>query len=282
MGNGIPLRGIGVCITGGASGIGRALARTLFVDQGCNVLLVDRDEAGLTRLRNELNPSDGASRPLGSGRFETLALDLTALESPEAVAARLKEFPVQVLVHCAGVTQIGVFESAPIQAFEAVMNINILALARLTHAVLPHLLAQSDTCIVNIASLAGLVGAPGMAAYSASKFAVVGFSEALALELQGRVHVATVCPGLVNTSILAHQVDPGLGSTGLESLLSRAGVAPEKVARAVVRSIRKRERFALVTPDSQITFGMRRLFPKLTHALVLRAFRQLQKGGLIR
>lgn len=182
-------------ITGAGSGIGRALALAL-AQRGCALALADRDAAGLQATAAE------AAR--GVITVSTHVLDVTdraALAAlPDAVMANHGR--LDLLVNNAGVALGGTFEQVSEADFDWLLDINFHAVVRLTRACLPHLRRRDEARIVNVSSVYGLISPPGQAAYSASKFAVRGFSNALRHELAGsNVGVSVVHPGGVATAI---------------------------------------------------------------------------------
>lgn len=279
-----PLNGHTVLVTGAASGIGRQLCTDLWGREGCSVRLADRDAAGLASIEEELrraSPPDG--RLLSSH-----VVDVASEESVRALSAAVGESPLDVLVNCAGVLCMGPFERTPIEEVERIVGINLLGTVRVTRSLLPRLLASPRGFIVNIASAAGVFGAPGMAAYSASKFGVVGFSQALRIELAGRVGVCAVCPSLVRTAIVARSAVAGREEADAErrrcemnAQLHRLGASPERVSRAIVRAIARRKRLVMVNADAWFLRHMHRLFPCLTEFIVRKLYRKLQRDGVL-
>ncbi len=279
-----PVQGLTVLVTGAASGIGRQLCTDLWVREGCSVRLADRDAAGLATIEEELR-----SAASSEGRLLTShVVDIASGESVRALAAAVGEGPLDVLVNCAGVLCTGPFERTPIEEFERLIGINLLGTVRMTRALLPRLLASPRAFVVNIASAAGIFGAPGMAAYAASKFGVVGFSQSLRIELAGRVGVCAICPTLVRTAIIARsavagreEADAARRRGEMDAQLHRLGASPERVSRAIVRAIVKRRRLVMVNPDAWLLHKMHRFFPCLTEFIVRKLYRKLQRDGVL-
>ena len=186
-----------IFVTGGASGIGLAAARR-FHREGWRVGMGDIDEPGLRRVAAELGaytvPLDVRDRAQWAG----------ALDGFVAAAGGL-----DVLLNNAGVARYGMFEEvAPAEA-DLQVDINVKGVINGAYAALPHLKATPGSRLINVASCAGLFGSPGLAVYSATKFAVRGLSEALDVEFTRHgVAVACVMPWFVETPIL------DAGSTG--------------------------------------------------------------------
>jgi short-subunit dehydrogenase len=208
-------------VTGGGGGIGGAIADELLV-RGASVLLVDRDEAALQRA---------AARLARNGdRVGTLAADLTRGPDRQRLCAAAAEWRggINVLINNAGVNHFSMFADQPPEQLDLAIAINLLAPMHLCRELLPHLQRQPAACILNTGSVFGAIGYPGYAVYSATKFAVRGFSEALRRELaDSRVSVRYVAPRATRTSI---------NSSAVERMNAELGVAmdpPELVAKAV-------------------------------------------------
>ena len=213
-----------VLITGGASGIGYAMAQR-FGAQGARLVLTDINEPQLAQAATRLRD---AGREVAEYR-----LDVTDPEDVARARDRINADggPIDVLVNNAGIVFGGYLLDVPLERHLTTLNVNLLGPVILTHAFLPDLIARPDAHLVTIASLAGYGGAPGGSTYGASKWGVIGFSESIELELakQGHthVHVTTVCPGVVSTGLFE-----GARPLRLTSILT-----PDDVAEAVVRGV---------------------------------------------
>ena len=210
-----------VLITGGAGGIGGAIADELLT-RGAAVLLVDRDMAALERATQRLARH--------GDRVGILAADLTSPADRQHICevAGTWRGGVNVLVNNAGVSHFGMFEDQPAAQVDLAMAINVLAPIHLCHGLLPHLRSRPEACILNTGSVFGSIGYPGYAVYSATKFAVHGFTEALRRELaDSRVRVHYIAPRATRT---------GINTSAVERMNAELGVAmdaPEVVAKAV-------------------------------------------------
>jgi all-trans-retinol dehydrogenase (NAD+) len=213
-----------VFITGGGSGIGRSLALR-FAREGAELHLGDLNlgAAGEAAM---------AIRSAG-GRARAWALNVTDADAIASVRHRILEEsgPIDVLVNNAGIVHGGAFLDVPLDRHVATFQVNTLAVVAVTHAFLPDLAARPEAHIVNIASAAGFTGLPFASTYAASKWAVIGFSESMRLELleQGRRHVrvTTVCPGYVGTGMFE----------GARALRLTRILKPERVADLTVRAV---------------------------------------------
>jgi uncharacterized protein len=206
-------------VTGASSGIGAATARRLSRDPGTELVLVAR--------RAELLADLAASLPCPT---TWLAADLTRPDAPERVRAHVAEHHdrLDLLVNNAGAAWRGTFGETGWANVQRHMELNFDAVVRLTEALLPLLRASAPSAIVNVASTAGRVSRPNSGAYSASKFALIGWTDALSLEEAPHgVHVGMVMPGFVPTEGFPQTELRAKAATRL--LLS----TPEKVAEAI-------------------------------------------------
>jgi uncharacterized protein len=215
--NAAPLRAL---VTGASSGIGEATAKRLARESGAELVLVARREERLRALAESL-PCPAS----------WLALDLTDEDAPERVRAHAAEGGprLSLLVNNAGAAWRGGFGESGYANVHRHMELNFDAVVRLTEALLPVLRESSPSAIVNVASTAGRVARARSGAYSASKFALVGWTDALHFEERPHgVHVGMVLPGFVATE--------GFPATELrERALTRWMVSkPERVAEAIV------------------------------------------------
>jgi short-subunit dehydrogenase len=207
-----------VLVTGGAGGIGSAIAAEL-LEAGASVLLADVNEAGLAAA---------AARLARHGeRVATAAANLVDAGGRAALCARAAAWRVNVLVNNAGVNHFGLYDELTAAQLSQTVSINVLAPMLLVHELLPHLKRQPEAHLLNMGSVFGNIGYPGYAAYSASKFAIRGLSEALRRELADTtVRVHYLAPRATRTPI---------NSPAVEQMNAELGVAmdpPEVVARA--------------------------------------------------
>jgi NAD(P)-dependent dehydrogenase (short-subunit alcohol dehydrogenase family) len=247
-------------VTGAAGGIGRAISLSL-ARRGAHLALADVDERGL---------AETAALIAAAGvRTSTHRLDVTDREAvrrlPDAVLAAHGR--ADLLVNNAGVALGGTFEQVAEADFDWLMEVNFHGLVRLTRAFLP-LLRRSDAArIVNLSSLYGLVSPPEQTAYSASKFAVRGFSNALRHELAGSsVGVTVVHPGGVATSIArSARIPAGASADDVDLRRRRAErmlrMPPEQAGEVIVRAIERDAPRVIVGNDAKIVALIERLMP---------------------
>jgi short-subunit dehydrogenase len=241
-------------VTGASSGIGAATARRLARDPGTELVLVAR--------RGELLAELAASLPCPA---TWLAADLTSADAPDLVRAHLEQHHdrLDLLVNNAGAAWRGTFGETGWANVQRHMELNFDAVVRLTEALLPLLRKSAPSAIVNVASTAGRVSRGNSGAYSASKFALIGWTDALSLEEAPHgVHVGMVLPGFVSTE--------GFPQTELrEKALTRLILStPEKVAAAIleVGPGGKSERY--VPRPYALAAYLRILTPRLTRRVL--------------
>ncbi|GAV38990.1 SDR family oxidoreductase [Streptomyces acidiscabies] len=193
----VEMQGAAAVVTGAGSGIGRAAAHSL-ARRGALVVVTDRDAARADTVAGELGGQAVAAR-----------CDVTSLDDLEAVRdlALTTYGRVDIVMNNAGVLAVGPVEAIPLDAWRKVIDVNLLGVVRSNLVFLPHLLERGSGHIVNTASNAGLMPyGYEQLPYTASKHAVVGLSESLALYLRPRgIGVSCLCPGMVVTNI-AEQV----------------------------------------------------------------------------
>jgi NAD(P)-dependent dehydrogenase (short-subunit alcohol dehydrogenase family) len=214
-------------VTGGGGGIGRAIAQRL-AHEGMAVAVLDRDAAAAEAVAAEIG---------GLAVVADVASEEEVAATVDAVLARFRQ--IDVLVNNAGIAWMGPALEMPLEALQAMLRINVQGVFIVSRAVLPHMIARRSGSVVNLASWAGKTGPAFFAGYSASKFAVIGLTQALAREMAPHgVRVNAICPGIVvdtamRTAIEAQQRRYGLPETGEREKsipIGRVSV-PDDVAR---------------------------------------------------
>ncbi len=249
-------------VTGAAGGIGAALALQL-AEKGCHLALADVNGCGL---------ADVAVKAQAYGvKVTTQVLDLGQVESAQVLLdhVQTQHGRATVLVNNAGVALGGRFEQVSEEDFDWLMGINFGAVVRLTRVFLP-LLEQSQAAqIVNMSSIFGIIAPPGQTAYSASKFAVRGYSEALRHELEAEgssVRMTLLHPGGVRTGIATSARLPASESAQEIKLQQKSWqralrLSPEAAAQRILLGIERREPRVLVGDDAVVASWVQRLFP---------------------
>ncbi|MCK4240775.1 MAG: SDR family oxidoreductase [Candidatus Atribacteria bacterium] len=189
-----------VFITGAAGGIGKAISMA-FAKEGAKIALTDLDEKGLEESFKELKSKKTV--------IKTYLLDVTKEKMVKVVVSKvLEDFPcIDILVNNAGVSTMNWFWELTEEEWDFNMNVNVKGVWLVTKHIVPHMIERKKGKIVNIASMAAKMGAPLLTHYSASKFAVVGFTQSIAKELAPyRINVNSVCPGFVKTSMQEREI----------------------------------------------------------------------------
>ncbi|MFI6225792.1 SDR family NAD(P)-dependent oxidoreductase [Micromonospora echinospora] len=249
-------------VTGAAGGIGAALAHGL-ARRGSHLVLLDRDGDRLTEVAAAVR----AAHP--TLRVDTHVVDLADAGATARVAETVRAaYPgIRLLVNNAGVALGGRFDEVTLEEFAWVIDINFRAVVQLTHTLLPALKAEPGSHLVNISSLFGLIAPPGQAAYSASKFAVRGFTEALRHELApDGVGVTCVHPGGIRTRIAASArvgsgVDPEEYEAGRRRFEKLLTIDPARAAEVILDGVRRRRGRVLIGWSATLPDLMARLLP---------------------
>lgn len=243
-------------ITGGASGLGLAAAE-LLAARGWSLALLDRDAPRLAGAAE-------AMRALGSPRCEAFAVDTTdeaAVKSAvDAFAARLGG--IDLALNSAGVAAAGSLAETPPADWRWILEINVLGIVHCCRAEAPHMAAAGRGLIVNVASAAAFVSAPGMGAYNASKSAVVALSETLHHELAADgVHVAVALPGFFRTRLMEHARAPADARAFAERLMDRSTMAAGDVAGEILARAAAGEVHLVLPGDYRWLWRFKRLAP---------------------
>jgi NAD(P)-dependent dehydrogenase (short-subunit alcohol dehydrogenase family) len=252
-------------ISGGAGGIGRALAET-FLDAGMNVVLADLDAGSLETARRSLPAPQ---------RARTVVLDVTDRAAWRQAAAEAEQWFGRVHVLCNNAGVGGVDEKLgdmPPEDFDTLVAINLTGTFNGIRTFVNRILAHGEGGhIVNTSSMAGLMPSPASGAYSATKYAVIGLSEALRNELEPRgIGVSVLCPGKVDTGIGLRwrSVRPSAKDGGAQPprpLSPNRGMRPRSVGRRVIEAIRDDEFYIVTHPEFRPVVAAR-------HAEILDAF----------
>jgi short-subunit dehydrogenase len=259
-----------VVITGGSDGIGAEMARQLAARDGIAVALVlaARDQAKLDEVA-------AACERHGAQALAVRTDVSDPAQCRALVAAAVARFGhIDVLVNNAGRSAHALFEDvADLRWYEDLMRINLWGSVRCTQAALPHLKASRGG-IVAVSSLAGLVGVPGRTAYSASKFAMTGFFEALRAELKGAgVAVTIAYPGVVATRIRYRGFDAAGAPMGASALREEGAMPVEECARLIVAGMDARRREVVMTVKGKLGRVLKLFVPGLVERMALAALK---------
>ncbi len=227
------LSGKNVLITGAASGIGRLMAR-YFAEEGCSLAILDVNKDLLMQAEKEISQTGVKVKAYFCDISNEQNIDTTV----NAVNSEFKQ--IDILVNNAGIVTGKLFVDMSIAEFRRVLDVNLMGTVMMTKKILPQMMKRKAGQIVNIASTAGFIGMPQMAEYCASKFADIGFSDSLRLELKKagykNIKITIVCPYAISTGMFA----------GFKPLLLNPILKPEKVAQKVVKATRKAKPYLII------------------------------------
>lgn len=254
-----------IIITGGSSGIGKALAFELG-RMGGSIVITGRREKELFDVAHALQME----------KIKVLALvsDVSVQSNTnEVVQQTIEKFGrIDVLINNAGMSMRSMFDQVDIDAtIRRLMDVNFMGAVYMTQAALPFL-KRTKGSIVGISSIAGFRGLPVRTGYSASKFALNGFLEALRTEVMPLgVHVLTACPGFTASNIRFTALNSHGETTGSTVRDEGNMMTSEEVAMHIAKAIVKRKRTLILTAEGKLTAFLNKFFPKLTDKLVIRA-----------
>jgi dehydrogenase/reductase SDR family protein 7B len=261
-----------VLITGGTSGIGWASALE-FGKAGARIVVTGRDKSKLAAIAAELTAA-GIEHHTVQGDIGILADANRAVSEAVAAFGRL-----DVLINNAGLSMRAKFVDVDVKVLEELMQTNFFGTVYITKAALPYLLESKGT-VVGISSIAGYRGLPGRTGYSASKFAMNGFLEALRTELLPRgVNVLIAAPGFTASNI-RHTALLANGQTQNDTPRDEAKMmTSEEVAQHLRRAVEKRQRSFVLTREGKLVVFLNKWLPGLMDKMVLNNFRK-EEGEL--
>lgn len=248
------IQGKTALITGASRGIGRAIALELARQGIQHLLLVARDRQKLADVAREI-------ANMGV-KVTTLSLDLTQSSSINIAIAHAWRIhrPIHLLVNCAGVAHQAPFLETKLPKVEEEISINLLGMMTITRLIAKRMASQKEGTIVNVSSLMGKVAAPTMSTYSATKFAIIGFTQALRSELAAHnIKVVALLPTLTDTDMTRE----------LKLFRWMMPMTPEKVARSLVSGLYKNSGEILVGWQSYLAVWCQRMFPWLMQRILL-------------
>jgi NADP-dependent 3-hydroxy acid dehydrogenase YdfG len=264
-------------VTGGASGIGAALV-TKLVERGAEVWIADRQLEAAQELAQRLDSGGAAAHPI-----ELDVRDYPAFERAVTMADH-QSGRIDYLFNNAGIGVGGEVDSYTLDDWNDVFGVNLHGVAHGIQAVYPIMIRQHSGHIVNTASMAGLLAAPGTASYTASKHAVVALSKALRLEAERHnVKVSVLCPGAIRTPILTGGTYGRMKNTGAsdEDLLKfwepMRPMAPEKFAERALSAVLRGDAIVIVPAWWKVLWYLERLSPALSMRAAKLTLKRLRK-----
>jgi len=259
-----------VAVTGGSDGIGKALV-DLLLQKGAKVATCGRHHDKLYDLQSEF-----PSYPL-----HTVVADVSnENDCRHFIESTINIFGgIDILINNAGVSMRGQLAETTPDVFHRLMDVNFFGALYCTKFALDSLLANNGT-IVGVSSIAGYRGLPGRSGYSASKFALQGWLEAIRTELLGRVHVMWVCPGFTASNIRNAALNKNGEAQGESPLDEKKLMTAAECAVHILRAIEKKKRTLVLTFTGKQTIFLNKFFPALSDKLVKNFF--YKDGKLIK
>lgn len=256
-----------VIITGASSGIGLACAKA-FAREKAIVVLAARSLDKLEEIAGDLDPE--GSRSL------VVKTDVSIEEDCRHLVERTVETfgRIDILVNNAGISMRALFEEVEVPVLKRIMEVNFWGTVYCTKSALPYI-RESKGTIVGISSIAGFHGLPGRSAYSASKFAMHGFLESIRIENMRRgVHVLVLAASFTASNIRRNALDAHGNMQGETPRREEKLTSPERVAKNVLRSIRKKKRNRIMTLEGQLMVFFQRISPMVTDYVIFRKFKR--------
>jgi short-subunit dehydrogenase len=255
-----------VVITGGSSGIGKSLAYEL-AGRGAKLVLGARQYVTLCQITEDIEK-----------RFNTKALAVQCDVSREEDCAFLIKQTlltfgkIDVLINNAGISMRALFNDLDLQVLKSLMDVNFWGTVYCTKYALPEILKTKGT-IVGVSSIAGYKGLPGRTGYSASKFAMNGFLDALRVEhLKTGVHIMTACPGFTASNIRNTALNKSAQQQGESSLEEDKMMTADEVAKIIVNGIENRSRTLIMTGIGKLTVFLSKFLPAFLDKMVYNKF----------
>lgn len=251
-----------VVITGASSGIGKSLAVEL-AKVGANLVLAARQYVTLCEIAQDIE-----------GRYNVKAVAIQCdVTNEEDCMFLIKQAmmtfgKIDILINNAGISMRALFKDADVKVLKSVMDVNFWGTVYCTKYALPELL-KSQGSVVGVSSIAGYKGLPGRTGYSASKFAMNGFLDALRVEnLKTGLHVLTACPGFTASNIRNTALAADGSHQGESTMHEEKMMTSDEVARIIIKGIEKRSRTIVMTTQGKLTVFLLKFLPGLLDKLV--------------
>lgn len=264
-----------VIITGASSGIGKALAIE-FASRGANLVVASRQYVALCELTESLINKYGI-------KAVAVQCDVAVEDDCNHLIkqAILTFNQIDILVNNAGISMRALFKDVDLNVLKTVMDVNFWGTVYCTKYALPHI-QKTQGSIVGVSSIAGYKGLPGRTGYSASKFAMNGFLDALRIEnLKTGVHVMTACPGFTASNIRNTALAKDGSQQGESTLDEGKMMTAEEVAKIIADGVEKRSRTLTMTGQGKLTVTLSKFFPAWLDKLVYNNFAK-EKDALLK
>lgn len=264
-----------VIITGASSGIGKSLAEE-FARRGANLVLAARQYVTLCEIAQSLQDQY---------QIKAVAIKCdVAIESDceHLIKQALTTFgKVDILINNAGISMRALFKDADVQVLKTLMDVNFWGTIYCTKYALPEIL-KTQGSVVGVSSIAGYKGLPGRTGYSASKFAMNGFLDALRVEnLKTGVHVMTACPSFTASNIRNTALNKYGNQQGESTLHEEKMMTSDEVAKIIADGVENRSRTLIMTGQGKLTVFLSKLIPGVLDKLVYNVFAK-EKDALLK
>jgi short-subunit dehydrogenase len=255
-----------VIITGASSGIGKSMAHE-FAKRGANLVLGARQYVVLCEIAQGLEQEYGI-------KAVAVHCDVSVEdECKQLIAQAIRTFKrVDVLVNNAGISMRALFTDVDVNVLKQLMDVNFWGTVYCTKYALPEILKTKGT-VVGVSSIAGYKGLPGRTGYSASKYAMNGFLDALRVEnLHTGIHVLTACPGFTASNIRNTALDKHGAQQGESTLHEEKMMSSEEVAKNIVDGVEEKARTLIMTGQGKLTVALSKFIPGILDKLVYNVF----------
>ncbi len=266
--------GAAAVVTGAGGGIGRAFAVDL-AGRGARLMLADVNEDAAEQT--------AALVERGGGKAHVMRCDVRKDADVRALAKATTErigLPDLVVLN-AGILVAGELAGSETESIARMVETNVLGITHGCRAFVPSMVERRHGRILNVASVAGLIPVPQLAAYAATKAAVVGLSESLYAELRSKgVGVTVLCPSFTRTDLVTNARGSSDGMRALgQRIIDAVGARPERVARAGLEASARGRLYAIDTMHARAAWGLKRLAPTLVARLAAIASARLHPGA---
>ncbi|MGK7392589.1 MAG: SDR family oxidoreductase [Candidatus Cyclobacteriaceae bacterium M2_1C_046] len=262
-----------VVITGGSSGIGKALAEK-FGAAGSKIVITGRNP----------EPLEETAKALRGQGIDVLPLqaDVSQEKDNERMVDEIIKYygRIDILINNAGISMRALFENVDLDVIRKVMDINFYGSVYATKACLPHIMKHKGS-IVGISSIAGYRGLPGRVGYSASKFALNGFLEALRTELINKgVHILIASPGFTSSNIRKKSLTADGTAQGESPRNEKQMMSSEECAKHIFKAVKKRKKVLILTTTGKLTVFLNKWFPGFMDKLVYKEMAKEAKAPI--